>query len=349
MFPGRIGTHRVKPFVCLAIVVLATLLIPLAAAQAPTTSISLSGTPGNNGWYRSDVTITLSATDYSGLGINRTEYSFNGNETSWIRYTGPFNMTKEDMTRLYVRSVDNGSMIGAESLLVSIDKTPPAISYVLTPAPNANGWTTQNVHLHFDVSDEVSGVADWPGDRNLTNEGLYDTLSGTATDKAGNSVTIKIPPFGIDRTPPVVGNLTMQSNAYVGDYMPVSAYVMEVNPQRMEWDFGDGTGSAVTVKDNVARTSHAYKQPGVYQITLDVTDKAGQTAKSSALVTIYGTVPTAQVTVTPTPAPTATPTPTPVPLPSPTVTPKPAPALSFLLASLALVGGALVLAVTRKK
>jgi hypothetical protein len=220
---------------------------------------------------------------------------------------------------------------------------------VLTPAPNANGWSAQTVHLHFEVSDAISGVADRPNDMNLTNEGVYDSLSGAATDNAGNLASVAIPAFGIDRTPPVVGNLTMQSNAYVGDYLPASAYVLESNPQAMEWDFGDGTGTTASVKDNVARTSHAYKQPGSYKITLTVTDKAGQTVKSVGAVTIYGTVPTSQTAVTATPTPEPTPTPTVVPLPSPTATPKPAPALSFLISGLALIGGALVLAIARKK
>jgi hypothetical protein len=334
---------------CLAVFIFITVFTTTATAQAPETNIFLNGSLGNNGWYRSDVTVILNATDHSSLGINRSEYNYNGSDV-WIRYTGPFTVSKEDMTMVYFRSVDNASIAeGTRSMLISIDKTPPTITYVLTPAPNANGWTTQSVHLHFEVSDAVSGVADRPNDMNLVNEGIYDSLTGAATDNAGNLATVAIPTFGIDSTPPVVGNLSVQSNAYAGDYLPASAYVLESNPQVMEWDFGDGTGTAASLKDNVARTSHAYKQPGSYRITLTVTDKAGQTVKSTGTVTIYGTVPTSQSAATPTPTPEPTATPTIVPLPSPTVTPKPAPAPPFLLASLALIGGALVLAIARKK
>jgi hypothetical protein len=350
MLPRTIGTHRAWLFACLAAFILATLVTAVAMAQStgPTTSIFLDGEHGNSGWFRSDVRVTLNVTDSGGLGINRTEYNFNGSESGWRLYTGPFNITKEEMTAVYYRSIDNGSQVEPTKLtLISIDKTPPTLTYVLTPAPNANGWSTQDTQLHYEASDAVSGVANRPADMTLSNEGVYTGLTGTATDNAGNAVTITVPTLGIDRTPPVVGNLTVQSNAYVGDYLPVSAYVVEANPERMEWDFGDGTGTAATVNDNVARTSHAYKQPGSYRITLIVADKAGQSTKSAATVTIYGTTPTAKSTATPTPGPAATPTP--VPLPSPTVTPKPAPAPSFMLACLALIGGALVLAAARKK
>jgi hypothetical protein len=265
-----------------------------------------------------------------------------------MQYTGSFQITKEGMTAVYYRSVDNASIVEATKwTLVSIDKTPPSITYALTPAPNANGWTNQNVQLHYEVSDAGSGLELRPQDLNLTNEGVYSTLTGSATDVAGNTATVTIPTFGIDRTPPVVGNLTLQGNAYAGDYMPVSAIVVEANPQRMEWDFGDGTGTVATVNNNVARASHAYKQPGSYRITLSVVDKSGHAVTSTANVTIYGTMPTAQVTATP--APTAQPTPTPTPVPLPSTTPKPTPAPGFILICLALIGGALLLAISRKK
>jgi PKD repeat protein len=104
--------------------------------------------------------------------------------------------------------------------------------------------------------------------------------------------------------------------------------VVEANPQRMEWDYGDGTGSMATVTNNVAHTSHAYKQPGPYRITLNVADMAGNVAKSTATVTIYGTVPTSLPTETPMPVVTLVPTPTPTP----------AAGLALLIIALAIAG-----------
>jgi hypothetical protein len=312
------------------------------------TSISLDGSHSGTGWFTSDVTVRLNATDYSGLGINRTQYNFNGSEIAWLPYTGPINITKEGMIAIHYRSVDNASIIEpAKTAVINIDKTPPSLTYVLTPAPNANGWTSQDVQLHYEASDDVSGLATRPKDLTLTNEGMYSDLSGTATDEAGNSATVRVPAFGIDRTPPRAGSITLPGNAYVGDYVSFSPSLIEENPQRIEWDFGDGTGTAPTPSNNVVRGLHAYKQPGSYRITLNVADKAGNAVTSTAMVTIYGTGPTALPTATPVPTPEATPTPTPVPLPP--ATPTPTPAAGLLLISLALIGGAMLVATTGKK
>ncbi len=334
--------------VCLTGLVLASFLAPGAVAQStsPTTAIFFSGTQGNDGWFTSDVTVSMNASGHGGLVIDRTEYNFNGSDSGWIQYTGPFKITREGTTWIYYRSIDNSTAYEQTKIsTVKIDKTPPLITYVMTPAPNANGWTTHNVWLHYEVSDDVSGVKPpIPQDLNLTNEGVYSSLTGVATDIAGNTASLTIPTIGIDRTPPQISDLTMQGNGYVGDYIPVSAHVVENNPQRMEWDFGDGIGTQAKVKDDWARVSHAYKQPGSYRITLDVIDMAGNAVKSTATVIIYGTVPTSQTTTVPTP--TATPTPTMVPLPS---APAPAPAPGLLLLAIAIAAAGFLTIFAKRK
>lgn len=46
------------------------------ATAAPATVLSTTGTPGKNSWLVSPVTVTLTAMDASGAGINRTEDSY---------------------------------------------------------------------------------------------------------------------------------------------------------------------------------------------------------------------------------------------------------------------------------
>ncbi len=310
-----------------------------AQVQPPVTTASLTGTPGNNGWYRSDVNVTFAATDYSGVGINRTEYNFNGSPTVWFRYTAPINVSQEGVTVIYFRSVDNGSTFEAtKRAQVSIDQTPPTLTYTLSPAPNVYGWCNRTVHLYFQYSDAVSGIADYPKDVTLDNDGTYSGLGGTAMDNAGNAATVTVPTFGIDKTLPVVGGLTLPKSALAGDYVPISASVVEANPDRVEWDWGDGTGSAATVGNNVARGTHAYAQGGTYPISLTVIDKAGNVARSAASLAVTGSVPVASATPTPTPGPGATPTPTAVPLPSGTPTPAPAAGALLIVAAMAIAG-----------
>src|SRR5207245_8982906 len=53
----------------------------------PTTTATLSGTAGANGWFVSAVTVTLSATDATS-GVTNTSYQIDGG--IWLVYTGPF-------------------------------------------------------------------------------------------------------------------------------------------------------------------------------------------------------------------------------------------------------------------
>src|SRR5207247_5780446 len=53
----------------------------------PTTVISLSGTLGANGWYTSNVTVSLTATDATS-GVANISYRIDGGP--WLTYAGPF-------------------------------------------------------------------------------------------------------------------------------------------------------------------------------------------------------------------------------------------------------------------
>jgi hypothetical protein len=83
------------------------------------------------------------------------------------------------------------------------DTTPPIIAASATPGPNANGWNNGNVTVTFACSDAGSGIATCPDPVPVTSEGANQIVSGTATDKAGNTATASIA-LNIDKTPPVV-------------------------------------------------------------------------------------------------------------------------------------------------
>lgn len=90
----------------------------------PTTTASLSGIAGRSGWYRSDVTVTLAATDNLS-GVAGTEYSLDGGAT-WRPYTAPFAVAQEGKHTIRFRSADAaGNAEAAKSVEVWIDKTAP--------------------------------------------------------------------------------------------------------------------------------------------------------------------------------------------------------------------------------
>lgn len=182
---------------------------------APITTVSLEGAAGNNGWFISDVTVTLSAWDNIS-GVAKTEYSFDGQ--NWIGYNDPFVITDEGITTVYYRSIDNaGNTETTQTQPLQVDPTPPPAEIVVTPAPGTStdtgGWYSGPVDLigipGSDTSTIVSTEYSWDCNTWFTHDGpLTITDDGTwicyykAVDGAGN-VTIKSVTIKIDKTKPV--------------------------------------------------------------------------------------------------------------------------------------------------
>jgi hypothetical protein len=122
----------------------------------PVTTASIVGTMGDNGWYRSDVEVTLTAVDNSGsFGVALTEYRIDGDSPE--TYQGPFSIS-EGAHRLTYRSQDNaGNWESEKQTLVNIDPTAPEGDLVL----NHGASTSHTVLVYADASatDELSGVA----------------------------------------------------------------------------------------------------------------------------------------------------------------------------------------------
>ncbi len=88
-----------------------------------------------------------------------------------------------------------------QTVTVRIDMTPPTLSAVPDPAPNANGWNNTDVTVTFVASDALSGVATVSPPTTLTAEGAGQVVAGTATDVAGNTASVSLS-VNIDKTPP---------------------------------------------------------------------------------------------------------------------------------------------------
>ncbi len=77
-----------------------------AGPTAPTTQISVDGTPGCDGWFVSPVIVTLSAADSpGGPGVAYTEYSLDDGAT-WDLYTEPLGIQGEGIATIMARSAD---------------------------------------------------------------------------------------------------------------------------------------------------------------------------------------------------------------------------------------------------
>ncbi len=111
----------------------------------PTSSLSASGTQGSSGWYISDVTVSITASDSS--PISSTNYRINGG--SWQIYTGPFTVNADGSTTVEYYSKDSlGNTESTKSSIVKIDRQAPSTS------SGVSGYT-----VTLSSTDTNSGVA----------------------------------------------------------------------------------------------------------------------------------------------------------------------------------------------
>jgi len=119
----------------------------------PVTTHGFAGTMGDNGWFVSDVTVTLGAVDISPSGVNHTYYKLD--EGEWQEYTSAFSVTEDGVHTLYYYSVDyvgnNETVKGPFDF--KIDQTPPTIEL------NATKIGFMKWLLNATVFDETSGIA----------------------------------------------------------------------------------------------------------------------------------------------------------------------------------------------
>ena len=136
----------------------------------PTSSINLSGTSGNEGWFVSDVTVSTSANDTLS-GVDKIEYNFNN--VTWTEYVAPFNITDEGLTSIYYRSIDKaGNAETARTATIKIDKTAPMIG-IPSRMPEGNVEPDQKVKVLVNVTDSLSGIKDVTLSYNLNDSALW--------------------------------------------------------------------------------------------------------------------------------------------------------------------------------
>ena len=113
---------------------------------------------GGGGYYKSDVKVTLNATDNDGgSGVDQTEYREAG-AANWTAYSAPFNVTSDGSHTIEYRSVDKqGNVESTRTVTVRLDKTGPTTSAKLNgEAPKAN--YAGDVAVDLDATDATSGV-----------------------------------------------------------------------------------------------------------------------------------------------------------------------------------------------
>jgi hypothetical protein len=190
--------RRIAPRVplVLALLILSGVMVSAAAAAGPVISFSLSGTTGDNGWYRSNVGIAWVVSGgmaTSGCVSTTLLSDTNGNKQSCTATDG---------------TIENSS-----SVTIKIDKTPPQVTGA-TPqrAPDYNGWYNHPVAFSFSGSDGGSGLASCSQATYGGPDNGSAAVGGSCRDKAGNTGSNV---FGLsyDATAPTLSKVEVASRA----------------------------------------------------------------------------------------------------------------------------------------
>jgi peptidoglycan/xylan/chitin deacetylase (PgdA/CDA1 family) len=184
----------------------------------PTTTVACNGTSCSSGWYRnSPVSVSLSATDAGGSGLDKTFYTLDGTDPaaspSAIAYAGPFTVAETRTVRFFSKDLA-GNKEQTRSQLIQVDAMAPTVRITM-PSDGSSYSRGSRVAVSADATDvgtgsgAASGVAQvafrLDGTTTLATDtsGPYQftwnptgkvslgqhTLTAIATDVAGNSAT----------------------------------------------------------------------------------------------------------------------------------------------------------------
>jgi len=187
---------------------------------SPVTEHELEGFIGEDGWFLTNVTVTLSATDATS-GVNYTKYKLDDGD--WIPYEEFFIVTEDGEYNLSYYSVDlagNTEPTNEVEFKIEKDTTPPETMHGSEGIMGDNGWYTSNVVVTLTAEDDSSGVDytmykldddDWikkeyqgPFTFLVTEDGEH-TIEYYSVDNAGNEEDDKGPfDFKIDKTLPTI-------------------------------------------------------------------------------------------------------------------------------------------------
>jgi hypothetical protein len=167
------------------------------------TSVAKSPPANAFGWNNTDVSMTVNATDaLSGLAGCTPGTGFSVSTEGASQSSG------------IVCTDRAGNDSAADSVTVSIDKTPPSAQAAVSPAPNGAGWNNADATVSFSGMDALSGIDSCSPSAVVSGETTGMPYGGTCTDRAGNSSTVATATVRLDKTAPSVsGSVSPSPNA----------------------------------------------------------------------------------------------------------------------------------------
>ncbi len=235
----------------------------------PLISATSAPQPNAAGWNNTDVVITYLCSDsLSGISV----------------CPPPAIVSSEGAAQnIVAHAIDQAGNQASLSTVLSIDKTPPVVTAVATPAPNGAGWNNTDVTVTYSCSDSLSGIASCPPTAVISTEGQNQSVPGQARDIAGN-VGASAVTVSIDKTPPSIIQITApdhisrlhggQVSVTVNDNFSVNQVIISANNAPL----GTFSSAPYQVDLQVPATAN----PGdTITVSVQATDQAGNTQTSS--------------------------------------------------------------------
>jgi hypothetical protein len=239
------------------------------SAPADTTAPSISyvlnpaSPDGNNGWYKSDVTLTWT--------VSEPQSPASLVKTGCVDQS----VTADQAETTYSCSATSaGGSAGPVEVKIKRDATEPTISGSASPGANANGWNNTDVAVSFTCDDNLSGVASCGPNQTLSSEGAGQSASGSAVDNAGNSANTTVSGINIDKTAPTV--------ALVGGPADGASYYFGFVPAAPTCSASDDLSGL----DGSCSLSGYGTTVGPHTVKATAMDKAGNTASDEKSYTV---------------------------------------------------------------
>ena len=164
-------------------------------SKAPVTTAKASPIDGLNGWYISDPTVNLTASD--NISVTQTVYRIDGSE--WSTYSQPVTMSVYGVHTLEYKSMDQaGNEEAVKSMSLKLDNVAPTLNVsldktTLWPANKKLVTVTANVYAFDDIS-QISSIVltSITSNERLQNDdiqdasyGVFDTSFRLRADRTG--------------------------------------------------------------------------------------------------------------------------------------------------------------------
>jgi len=243
-------------------------------ATPPTAELQVvSGTPGANGWYTSNVTVRTVGIDATSGATCSADRVLSA-DTAGIVVTG---------------SCTNGAGLttNAAPLTIKLDKTAPtAVLAVSEGTLGANGWYTSTVTVATAGVEPISGPVTCTADKQLTDDTASETVAGSCTNAAGLTTDATPLVVKVDTSAP-----TAQLTVAAGTLGAHGWYTSNVTVATSGTDPTSGPVTCTDPQDLIDETTGT-------SVTGSCTNGAGLSTSGSLLVKLDKSAPSSELVVT---------------------------------------------------